>query len=150
MPARSKQSSKVKTDHNDGEPELIAGRDRRAVTVFLLLSICLLVTDLLVKYLSFKHISPSDKIIVIPYLLALQLTKNYGAVFGMGQGGKWFFVVVSIVAVAVIGRAFCKSDPKARWYQMSLAMVLAGGSGPRSIRVCARHDQDLPRCPSTL
>ncbi len=130
--ARAKRSSKAPGAPKDSEPKprsKYAGRDRSAWTRFLVASSSLLVLDLLVKFLAFAYVQPTGKIIVIPYVLAMQLTWNQGAVFGLGQGQKWFFVLVSVVALAVIGRVFWKSDPKSRWFHFSLAMILSGALG---------------------
>jgi signal peptidase II len=70
----------------------------------------------------------------IPDLLHLTYTENAGAVFGLGQGQRWLFVVVSIAAVAFLTYLFSISD-KRRFYQFLLGMLLAGVLGNMYDRV---------------
>jgi len=70
-----------------------------------------------------------DAITVVPSVLALRLTLNTGAVFGLGKGKQWLFVLFSIAATALIGRAFWKT-PRGWWlFRTALAMILAGALG---------------------
>jgi len=124
-----------------------AGRVRRAWMLFLITFAVLLSADLITKQQSFErvagqpvtlerdengHLPPiprHEPVTVIPSILALQLTVNHGAVFGIGQGGRWIFIIFSIVAVAVILTMFARSDPRARFMHIVLAAVLAGALG---------------------
>ena len=67
--------------------------------------------------------------VVVPGILALRLTINTGAVFGLGKGKQWVFVVISIVAVFVISFVFYRSDAKAKWFHITLALILGGALG---------------------
>lgn len=66
---------------------------------------------------------------VIPGLLELHLTLNTGAVFGLGSGGRWVFVGISILAVGVILFLFVRSPARAPWLHLGLALILAGALG---------------------
>ncbi len=66
---------------------------------------------------------------VIPKILDLRLTINTGAVFGLGKGKQWMFVIVSIVAVIVISYIFLRSASRAKWFHITLAMILGGALG---------------------
>jgi signal peptidase II len=70
-----------------------------------------------------------EAVILIPKVLALHLTANEGAVFGLGQGGRWIFIVFSIVACAVIAVVFARSKPQSRLLHITLAAILAGALG---------------------
>ena len=52
-------------------------------------------------------------------------TINRGAVFGLGQGQKWLFLGVSVVAIAFLSYLFATSN-RQRFYQVILGMLLAG------------------------
>ncbi len=67
--------------------------------------------------------------IVIPKVFALKLTINTGAVFGIGKGAQWFFIVVSLVAVLFISIVFARSPRDQRWLHICLALILAGAIG---------------------
>jgi signal peptidase II len=64
-----------------------------------------------------------------PNVLRIRLVLNLGAVFGMGQGKTWVFVVITIAAVVIIGYSFATTDRRAWLQQLLLAMVLAGALG---------------------
>lgn len=65
---------------------------------------------------------------VVPGGLHLQALVNQGAVFGIGQGQRWLFLVVSGLAIGFIGYLFATSG-RHRFYQFVLGMLLAGVIG---------------------
>ncbi|MCC5831343.1 MAG: signal peptidase II [Phycisphaeraceae bacterium] len=66
---------------------------------------------------------------VIPYVLDLHLMINTGAVFGIGQGRQGLFIMMSIVATAVIGWFFYRSRANERWVHLGLGLLMAGAWG---------------------
>lgn len=113
---------------------------------FILLTVFLLVTDLGIKSWAFEHVAgvpvvldpaaPSKPNIpqhqakvVVPHVLSLWLTTNTGAVFGSAKGAKPLFILVSTVAVFVVGFLFLRSAANAYWFHLGLAMVLSGALG---------------------
>lgn len=138
-----------------------AGRHGRCVAIFILASLLLLGTDLALKYWSFHHVAgvpvridpdqpllsvmqhPHDPVPVIPAILSLQLTVNEGMVFGIGKGGRWFFVVVSIVAVGLISFFFARSHARAYVFHLALAMIMAGALGNLYDRIVYSGVRDM-------
>ena len=107
-----------------------AWRSPRAATCFGGLLLALLAADLLLKSWAFSGaIGPDQTIILTPRLLALKLTLNKGAVFGMMPGFRWTFVIATFVALVVVLYFFCRSSAKHRWLHAALALVLAGSLG---------------------
>ncbi|MFW6059513.1 MAG: signal peptidase II [Phycisphaeraceae bacterium] len=123
-----------------------AGRSRRALLVFAVVALAVLAADLALKYAAFHHVAgqpvqldpdnphhqlipPHDPITVVPGILSLRLTTNTGAVFGVGKGGQWLFILVSVVAVGVILHLFWRSPARARVLHLALALILAGALG---------------------
>jgi signal peptidase II len=76
-----------------------------------------------------RELADLESVPLLPLLLELRLTTNDGAVFGLGSGGRWGFVAFSVVATAVIGFMFWRSDPRMRLFHVALAMVLSGALG---------------------
>jgi len=70
-----------------------------------------------------------DPVTLIPGILNLQLTANSGAIFGIGKGSRWVFVLVSLLAVVIVGRVFLKSDARLWLFHTALALILAGALG---------------------
>ncbi|MFI4862436.1 MAG: signal peptidase II [Phycisphaerales bacterium JB063] len=70
-----------------------------------------------------------EPVVVVPGLLNMQLTLNTGAVFGLGQGQRWLFIVVSVFATGVILVLVWRS-PSAGWcYPVALGLILSGALG---------------------
>ncbi|BAM04671.1 signal peptidase II [Phycisphaera mikurensis] len=80
---------------------------------------------------------------VIPGLLDFRLTTNTGAVFGIGSGGRFLFVAVSVLAMVVIGWLFVASPPTAWVHHAGLALVLGGALGNLYDRVRFQAVRDL-------
>jgi signal peptidase II len=132
----------------------------------LFLGVCLfaLAADLLSKHYAFEHVAGqpvryagdgtgrscwnmpwrgSPLVIVVPKVLGLQLVVNHGAVFGMFQGQRWFFMLASILAVLVIGRMFWRSPARAPALHVGLALILAGALGNLYDRVRFASVRDM-------
>jgi signal peptidase II len=88
----------------------------------------------------------------IPGWLHFQVTFNRGAVFGLGQGQRWLFLSVSVVALGFLTWLFAASDKRQRFYQVMLGMLLAGVLGNMYDRIVFGYVRDmihaLPRWPS--
>ena len=124
-----------------------AARAPRAWLLFAVIFALLLGSDLISKAVSFERVAGRpvslerdsegrlppiprhEPITVVPSVLSLQLTVNHGAVFGIGQGGRWIFVLFSIVAVGVILTIFLRSPADSFVLHGILAAVLAGALG---------------------
>ncbi|MEQ9461535.1 MAG: signal peptidase II [Phycisphaeraceae bacterium] len=118
-----------------------------------------LTLDMLLKYWAFATVAgvpvrpdptypgagipPHEAIVVIPHVLNLKLTLNTGAVFGLGQGGQPVFVVVSLLATALILWMYAKS-PKGSWgLHLALGLILAGALGNLYDRLMFAAVRDL-------
>lgn len=143
----------------------IAGRCFCCVAAFVVLTLVVLGADLVLKSWSFRHVGPEpvkltgqpevdlatlrelEPVVVIPGVLDLKLTLNTGALFGMGSGKQWFFVLVSIIATAAIGVIFYRSprNPpiRQRFVRVSLALILAGALGNLYDRVFFNAVRDM-------
>lgn len=76
-----------------------------------------------------QHLTREDQIVLVPDVLALRLTLNRGAVFGLGQGYGWVFVSFTVLALVAIGAFFIKS-PVSFWpAHLSLTLIAAGALG---------------------
>jgi signal peptidase II len=129
-----------------------AGRSQSAWAIFLVSTALGLAIDLWSKYAAFKHIAAApvivdrqevlaasninqlipfhESVVVVPSLLEFTLVLNPGAVFGIGAGKRWFFVVFTLFAVSLATWLFAKkTSAKDRWAHFAFAMVVSGGLG---------------------
>ena len=132
-----------------------------AIARMLIIAGVLLAADLVVKHLAFEHVAGTpvdisthgenglsaipyhDARTIVPNVLALRLTLNQGAVFGLGQGYRWVFVVISAIALIVIGAVFCRSRRNDVLLHTALAMVLSGAIGNLYDRVVYGMVRDM-------
>src|SRR5205823_14088073 len=77
-----------------------------------------------------------------PNWLHFHVTCNQGAVFGLGRGQRWLFVVVSIAAIVVLTSLFARSDGR-HFYQLLLGMLLAGVLGNMYDRIRLGYVRDM-------
>jgi signal peptidase II len=84
----------------------------------------------------------SDPYPLLGDYLHLQAHLNYGAVFGIGQGARALFIVVSIMAIALLFYLFARSG-RQRFYQVLLGMLLAGVLGNLYDRALYGYVRDM-------
>lgn len=129
-----------------------AGQSPRAWALFLFATITGLIIDLVSKYLAFARVADTPVIVdreevmsasninqlipyhepvtVIPRLLDFTLVLNPGAVFGIGAGKRWFFVIFTMFAVGLATWLFArKTGARDRWAHLAFALVVSGGLG---------------------
>lgn len=127
-------------------------RSKRAWTWLLITTILGIVTDLVSKSLAFAHITEfpvhidraqvlsepnlgnlipqHDSVVVIPKLLEFTLVLNPGAVFGIGAGQRWFFIIFTLFAIAVALLLFAKwTKPKDWTAHAGFGLIISGGIG---------------------
>jgi signal peptidase II len=80
--------------------------------------------------------------VVIPKILDLKATTNEGAIFGLGQGNRWLFVVVSFFAIAFVLGMFRLGGGN-RWDRLLLALLLAGILGNMYDRLVYGYVRDM-------
>ena len=79
----------------------------------------------------------------LPGWLHFHVTGNHGAVFGMGQGQRWWFVAVSILAVGFLLYLFATSSPGQRVYHLIVGMLMAGVLGNLYDRLFYGYVRDM-------
>ena len=98
--------------------------------------------DLLFKSWAAAQLKFQMPMRVIPHLVRLEYTENRGAVFGLGQGQRALFLIVSVAAVAFLFYLFATSG-KMRFYQVILGMLMAGVLGNMYDRVVFGYVRDM-------
>jgi signal peptidase II len=129
-------------------------RSAAALSRFLLVTVAGLAVDLWTKVWSFDALvydqaRVGDVVRVdsrtyefIPGWLHFHCTANQGAVFGIGQGNRWLFVLVSAAAIGFLTYLFSTSG-RQRLYQVVLGMLLAGVLGNMYDRVVHGYVRDM-------
>jgi signal peptidase II len=142
-------------------------RSRAAWAVLIILTVFGLATDLVSKAVAFRSIAarpvevdrvevlraqrdgrslgslvPAASVAVVPNLLDLSLVLNPGAVFGMGAGHRWFFVVFTGGALALAIWMFAAwTRPRDFVAHAAIGLLISGGLGnlyDRIMYACVR------------
>ena len=74
--------------------------------------IILVLVDQISKVLISKYIVENGDVSLIPKFLSFTYVKNYGAAFGILQGRRIFFIILTVVAVAYLIYELIKSRDK--------------------------------------
>ncbi|MBL4809667.1 MAG: signal peptidase II [Phycisphaerales bacterium] len=111
-----------------------------------------IVTDLVSKSLAFTHVAGipvhidradvlteqhignlipyHESVVVIPRILDFILVLNPGAVFGIGAGQRWFFIIFTLIAVIIAFVLFAKwTKPRDSIAHAGFGLIIAGGVG---------------------
>jgi signal peptidase II len=90
-----------------------------------------LILDLWSKWLAFTPgtLSFVERLEVIPGVLAFRLVYNEGALWGIGQGHSWFFLLLSVIAVPVLVWLFLKGFRRHWWPSLAIGCIMAGALG---------------------
>ncbi len=109
----------------------------------LLLSLPLYALDQLTKRLVLKSISPYEARVIVPDFFSLVNVPNTGAAFGSFRGNNTFFIVISVIAFAVVMFLLVRHRPPDALRDVSLALLLAGILGNLTDRLLHGHVVDF-------
>ncbi|MCK4911712.1 MAG: signal peptidase II [Thermodesulfovibrionales bacterium] len=105
-----------------------------AVTVVLVTAL-----DLITKHLAASRISPYEPIEILPFMNLVNV-QNRGAAFGMFSAfGSWFFIAISISAIAFIIYLLVKTNES----PVALALIMAGALGNVADRLMLGYVRDF-------
>ncbi|MCL2399543.1 MAG: signal peptidase II [Defluviitaleaceae bacterium] len=91
----------------------------------------LVVLDQVVKQWARVYLLPVGRLPIIDGLIGFRYVTNAGAAFGIFQSGRWFFVVLTIIVIAVILVLEFKFPYTKRhmWIRVPMTLTLAGAIG---------------------
>lgn len=101
---------------------------------FAVILILVVVLDQLSKYWIVNHFTLYESVPVIPGFFNITYLHNTGAAFGImaGQPTWWrqfFFIGITVVALAVIVFMYRRLESESRWYGPALALIAGGAIG---------------------
>ena len=102
------------------------------MTLFLILTVILVAADQFSKYIALTSLKPVGNITFIKGFMEFTFVENRGAAFGILNGARWLFVIITIAVTAVIIYYIAKKMPKTKEYKflpLSLMLILAGAWG---------------------
>ncbi|MCM1598741.1 signal peptidase II [Latilactobacillus sakei] len=111
--------------------------------LYIILGLLILVGDQLLKGWIVANVSYGVLHTVIPNILGLTYVQNDGAAWSMLAGQQWFFYIVTIIAVGVIGYLFYTSERSEKLYRIGLTLMLAGALGNFIDRLHLKYVVDM-------
>jgi signal peptidase II len=117
-------------------------RSPAALARFFITTIAGLGLDLWTKSLAVSHLKEGVPVDCVPGWLQFEITTNHGAVFGIAQGQRWIFLMVSIGALIFLTYLFSTSGRRP-FYQVILGLLLAGVLGNLYDRICFGYVRDM-------
>lgn len=100
---------------------------RRALIVFGLVAVAVLVIDLITKQLVVSHLTEGDPVRLLGGAIYLSLTRNGGAAFSMGTSVTFVFPVISLVVVGWI--LWMTMKLRSLPWAIALGLVFGGALG---------------------
>ena len=88
-----------------------------------------LALDVITKYFIVKNVSYHDRIDFLGGFLRITLVYNEGGVFGIFQGYKNIFLIISIVVLLVMIGYFYYEKNKTMLFNTSMSLIISGALG---------------------
>lgn len=96
--------------------------------IYIILSLAVVLLDQLVKYFVKTSIKLNTSQDLIPHVLSIAHIRNYGAAWSILIGQRWFFTIISIVALAIM--LYYLKEKWTNWgYGLGLALMIGGTVG---------------------
>ena len=111
--------------------------------LYFIISVAIIVVDFVVKRWSVSELSAIDTIAIWENVFHLTYVENRGAAFGMLQNQRYFFVVLTIIVLALVVWLMLRERDKSRLFQTALSFVLGGAVGNLVDRICYGYVVDL-------
>lgn len=97
--------------------------------VYLIISAAVIGLDQWVKYLTVTNLQLGETKEFIPGVLSFTNIRNTGAAWSLFEGKMWFFYIITVLVVGVIGYLLVKHVHGNKWFTVGLSLVLAGALG---------------------
>ncbi len=114
------------------------------VIIWAVIVIGSVILDQWTKMLAVTNLMPIGSTVLLDGILGLRYVENTGAAFGMLKGQRWFFLILSTVAILAISVylvKFRKIVPPL--LGVSLAMIVGGGIGNQIDRIANGYVVDF-------
>lgn len=97
--------------------------------LFIALVTGIIALDQLVKYWALTVVRAAGEIPLIDGVFYFVYTENRGAAFSILQGRRWFFIVMTVVAVAIMVWMLKKDYARNLWGRLGILFVIGGALG---------------------
>ena len=108
-------------------------------------SVLLIFLDQFTKALAVTNLKNQGPVILIKNVFQLRYLENHGAAFGILQGKKLFFIIMTIVFLAFLVFAFLRlpNEKKFNWLKLIVVLFFSGAIGNFIDRVSMNYVVDF-------
>lgn len=96
---------------------------------YIFLVLVIIAFDLVTKHLAFSLLPSGVVLSVIPDILSFTCVRNEGAAFGILDGARVFFIVLTVIVAVWAFIYIYKTRPKSLLEKLSLSFLIGGGLG---------------------
>ncbi len=99
--------------------------------IYVIISVAILVFDIITKHLTERFLMPIDTLPIWNSIFHLTYVENKGMAFGIFQGGRIFFIVVSVIVLVLLALLLIKTEKPLRtvWLKGGTALIMSGAVG---------------------
>ncbi len=97
--------------------------------IYIIAAILIVALDQISKVLTTRHFALGEVKTIIPEILSFTYVKNEGAAFGILQGARVFFLIITIVVFFGVLYYIIKTHPQSRLEKWALAFMAGGAAG---------------------
>ncbi len=97
--------------------------------LYLFLGICIVAVDAVTKLLAIRHLALIDTLPLWEGVFHLTYVENRGAAFGMMQGGRVFFVVISLIIIAAMFYMVRRYKNRSKLLDYGVVFIASGAVG---------------------
>ncbi len=87
------------------------------------------IADLVTKNLALKHLGFYDRYDFFGGFIRFDLTYNQGGVFGIMQGYKNFFLIVSVIVLLIMAGYYFYEKQMPGLFRVAMALIIGGAAG---------------------
>ena len=102
---------------------------------WLLIIFALVVIDQVTKMFAVHLLTAGQSVDVIDGVFRFTYVENRGAAFGMLSEHRWVFMIISVIAIALLLIYLWKYPPESKFAGMAICMIAGGGIGNMIDRV---------------
>lgn len=96
--------------------------------IYLILMVALVIIDQVIKAAIVSHIALGASTSIVTGLLSLTNLNNNGAAWSILEGKMWFFYLISVIALIVMGYLLWRL--RGKWlYEVGISLMIAGTLG---------------------
>ena len=99
--------------------------------LYIIISVLVVISDIITKRMAINGLLATDTMPIIKDVLHLTYVENRGMAFGMFDGGRMFFIMVTAAVLLVIAFILIKKSKTEKnvWQMMGFALVVGGAVG---------------------